>query len=1063
MISDNLDNLDNLDNMDNIKKTSEKIIVHGYDWTIEDLPETDHIQIKGWCLDRNSIPHMIRVEDFPEFCYVQLPQYIRGVYFKWDNAHVDLIYKQISMKLEKWGNSAPIRYEFVQKHTLYYYSMTKYPMLLLYFRRSSDLSKLQNILEPDGLFLPTFLYYKNIKLYMKVWETNIDMIRKYFTNRNTGMSQWFTADAERMNGADKMSTLEFEYKIDWRTMVSIPNSESKGWITYPSIFSYDIETYSDNPNVFTNKLHAKHCIFMVSCIYQSCKNGIKVYSKHCIVYGECEPIEDTEIINVKDEMSLIDEFCKLLIRLDPEILTGYNIFSFDNGYFQARMDLDLREWPNMSRLKEVLKRDVKRDVVIDRYATKMVSKSWRSNAYGTNTIHILHMEGRIHVDMLPVIKRSKKMMNYKLNDVAKEFLKKSKHDVTPAEMFKTFEKYKKSVTNPTDIALREDSMKEMTRVVKYCIQDSELVIELFENRKVWTDLIEMSNVVGVTPMQLFTRGQQIRCLSLVYHYACRRGFVIDRREQIIGDDFEGGFVYDPLTGLHDGVLCFDFAGLYPSIMRTYNICYTTFLKLELLHTIPDSQCNVFEFDQEIKKQKKNDNENALGDAEDKEDKEENEEKEEIVKKIIKRKYKFIKPEFRRGIIPEIEDSLVSARAEAKDQLKIEKDPAIRSILSIRELALKMTANSLFGFLGVKEGGKLSFLEGAMCITARGREMINKVYNYLKDVYNAKVIYGDTDSSMVDVGCKSLEECMIMGEKLAKEITNLFPPPIKIEFEKAMRILCLKKKHYAAALVKKGKDGMYYYDLNAENLMFKGILVARRDNFHLVRVVYTNLLLIGMKRESIVKAFDCIVDACELLLSGKVDIKELSVIRELGSYYTQENYFMNLFSKQLKKIGKPAVPGERLEYVIVENKNEKLLGLRMRTLDQYYEKREKNEEEKLDYPYYLERGFMVPIDNLFNCLYKDILVKMGSIGYTPPRGNFVSVASPVAMIIKMIKYGEKIDIREIKKWFLTHLEKKKESETFIICKFEPTYIKSAIQVPITTSPSQKQQSIMKYIL
>ena len=56
---------------------------------------------------------------------------------------------------------------------------------------------------------------------------------------------------------------------------------------------------------------------------------------------------------------------------------------------------------------------------------------------------------------------------------------------------------------------------------------------------------------------------------------------------------------------------------------------------------------------------------------------------------------------------------------------------IRTILDKRQLALKVTANSFFGFLGVQNGGKLPLIEGAMCITAKGRALISSVNGYLE--------------------------------------------------------------------------------------------------------------------------------------------------------------------------------------------------------------------------------------------------------------------------------------------------------------------------------------------
>ena len=64
--------------------------------------------------------------------------------------------------------------------------------------------------------------------------------------------------------------------------------------------------------------------------------------------------------------------------------------------------------------------------------------------------------------------------------------------------------------------------------------------------------------------------------------------------------------------------------------------------------------------------------------------------------------------------------------------------------------LKVSANSLYGFLGAQVKGKYSLIEGSMCVTSRGRELITDSALYFEKHYNATTVYGDTDSTMVYV-------------------------------------------------------------------------------------------------------------------------------------------------------------------------------------------------------------------------------------------------------------------------------------------------------------------------
>lgn len=44
------------------------------------------------------------------------------------------------------------------------------------------------------------------------------------------------------------------------------------------------------------------------------------------------------------------------------------------------------------------------------------------------------------------------------------------------------------------------------------------------------------------------------------------------------ESFEGAFVKEPITGMHNAVACFDFASLYPSVMRQMNVSPESFIK-----------------------------------------------------------------------------------------------------------------------------------------------------------------------------------------------------------------------------------------------------------------------------------------------------------------------------------------------------------------------------------------------------------------------------------------------------------------------------------------------------
>jgi DNA polymerase elongation subunit (family B) len=1234
----------------------ETITIHPYDWEILDADEPDeNVRIRSWCLDIESKPYLLRFENFPVWCHVELPKYNKGSTRIWtiDKINAFMSWLKYAMK-----DNAPIKHYYKNAPKVYYYrdNDMKFPMLLLLFRNikamkycESLLSKPQNV---NDLGI----------LKCNVWETSIDVVRKLLTTKKCKYSQWFSIDGIKCDEDNKISTIENEYIVKWDSLKPIPPEESKGWSTNPRILAFDIESYSNNHKTFPNKYYTLHVAYMLSAIYQ--RIGDKSSrQRYVILYGDCDEIYEDDgqtkfakIIKVNSEKELCDEFAKLVRELDPEIVTGYNIIGFDYDYLHARLENKGHKWEQMGRIENQL--------------PVLSSKMWKSGAYGYNKLNILKMEGRISVDLLPLIKRDYKLDKYDLGFVSNFFLGRTKHDVKASEMFEIYENLKSAKT-PEEY---EKAKERMTKVTKYCIQDSELVVDLIDKLNTWISLVEMSNVVGVTIMDLFTRGQQIRCISQFYDLAANLGYIMDKRD-MDRVSFAGGFVYEPIPGLYENVICLDFSSLYPSIIRAYNICHSTLVPPELDSIIPDKICNIIEFDQEEEDLVNNDESDEEDEPPKRKTKPNNVE-------IKHYRYKFVKRDVRVGILPQLVEKLVNERKAVRRQLEgvkdedgkwitpPEKDPVVKTILDRRQLALKVSANSMFGFLGA-QGGKLPLIEGARCITAKGRELIGEVNTYLMEKYKAKIVYNDsvskdtpllirknniimykqicdliefnendnredgkqernieennievwsdngwtkikrvirhktekqmyrvitnhgivdvtedhsllnekaeeispkqlkigerllhrdlpkienyvpissikqaklvrdashpkqttnkveaamlfhnlsqhsrtvvsynsstgeylcfncyyqeiddritdiiplgkcddyvydletenhhfgagigciivhnTDSSMVDLGITDPKEATKWGFKLAEEISGvkkgqkrydgtiatedmagLFPPPLAMEFEKAMRQLVFKKKKYAAFLV--GKDGNFMKNkITGEyEVLKRGIVLARRDNCRYLRKLYEDIMLKVLSRTPIKEAVDKIIDTISGLLEGKVDWRELIIIREIGNYASDATYFMKTFADELRRVGRPCQPGERLEYIVCDIPEKEKVGQRMKTAEMIIENIDSGTPDKIDYSYYIEKQLLNPLDQLFSIGYGEKLKEIndyygeGKIGFKPQRGKFISISTPIKLIIKMMKEG--YEIKTIKPWFENVINNMKPSIKLIV--------------------------------
>ena len=163
------------------------------------------------------------------------------------------------------------------------------------------------------------------------------------------------------------------------------------------------------------------------------------------------------------------------------------------------------------------------------------------------------------------------------------------------------------------------------------------------------------------------------------------------------------------------------------------------------------------------------------------------------------------------------------------------------MLDGRQLALKISANSVYGFTGAQVG-QLPCLAISSSTTAFGRVMIERTRELVLDKYtkangyehDCQVIYGDTDSVMVKFGTDSIEESMRLGQEAAAYVSNFFIKPIKLEFEKVyFPYLLMNKKRYAGMLWTKPSK--------PDKMDCKGIETVRRDNCALVAQVVQRTL------------------------------------------------------------------------------------------------------------------------------------------------------------------------------------------------------------------------------
>lgn len=176
-----------------------------------------------------------------------------------------------------------------------------------------------------------------------------------------------------------------------------------------------------------------------------------------------------------------------------------------------------------------------------------------------------------------------------------------------------------------------------------------------------------------------------------------------------------------------------------------------------------------------------------------------------------------------AILPNVLRNLVQKRKLVKDQIKKERDPVKLGQLDIRQKALKLTANSMYGCLGFSSSRFYACAIAAL-ITRTGRETLLKTKELAEEKLGFNVVYGDTDSIMINTGTKSLRDSLEMGKKLKAEVNVLYKC-LEIEIDGVFKsLLLMKKKKYAAIKIDDYQNG----EGRITSKEVKGLDMVRRD-------------------------------------------------------------------------------------------------------------------------------------------------------------------------------------------------------------------------------------------
>jgi len=744
--------------------------------------------------------------------------------------------------------------------------------------------------------------------------------------------------------------------------------------------------------------------------------------KHVITLDTCSPIEGVVVVQCKTEREVLLEWSRFIRLLDPDMITGYNIFGFDYAYMYDRAE-ELgceEEFGMISRIKGK--------------ACEVVVKELASSAMGDNTLRYLNMEGRVNIDLLKVIQREHNLVSYKLDFVAETFIndkilaidgrelkiknsrtlnvgnyitifcggddkycdgKKFKItaislptdtitlvcDIDPTILSKkpTWRLAKDDVSPQDIFRCQQGTADDRAMIATYCVQDCVLCLHIINKLQIITNNIAMANTCSVPLSFIFLRGQGIKVFSLVAKQCRKDKFLIpvlkhDKEiRTLYNPKFEYGLEDDQIPDLDDG---FEGAIVLKPNPGIYLDNYVTILDYASLY--PSSMISENLSHDSIVFDKK-----YLGDKGVEELKKIGYDYVDITYDIFswidpkvrgKGKVKtgvktcrFVQPpNGEKSVVPRILRQLLTARTDARAKIKTEPDEFKRGVLDGQQLSYKITANSVYGGIGATTNA-VCMKEIAASTTATGRKLLYLAREKVLEKFDgAEIVYGDTDSIFIDFHAKDADGNRLTGKVGLKKSIDLGVEAENYiqQFLKPPHRLEYEKTFWPFILFSKKRYIGYKYEFDLDNYKetSMGIVMKRRDNAKIVKHVYGRVTDILLKERDLAKSIKVLQEDLHSLLDGKFPMDMLVITKSLKGFYKNPTQIAHkVLADRMgdRDPGNKPMSNDRIPYAYIETKNAKLQGDKIEN-PQFIT----DNKLKLDYKFYITNQIMKPVGQIY---------------------------------------------------------------------------------------------------
>jgi DNA polymerase delta subunit 1 len=762
----------------------------------------------------------------------------------------------------------------------------------------------------------------------RVYESNMDPVLRFMHVTKCSSTGWIDPG---LCEPDLETTCDVNlWSPNWRFISPVARDD----VSPLRIMSFDIECYSST-GAFPDPRNPHDVVFQIGMTTKTF--GQESMTRHCLCLKKTS---GPDVESFETERDLLDAFQKYMVKMDPDIITGWNIFGFDLEFLHFRSVLHGAStvW---GRVKDA--------------PSELVEKNLSSSALGNNLLKMVPMKGRYVFDLFQDVKREHKLESYSLNNVSKRFLSDAqKLDMPVKEIFSRY---------------AEGDPDRLGEVAEYCIQDTVLPHKLMEKLCQIQNQIEMAKACWVPISFLSERGQQIKVFSQMAYKARELNFIIPTFKYGASgpadEGYEGATVLEAQAGAYYGpITALDFASLYPSIMCAHNLCYSTLVmdpKYDNLPGVEYEQYGSHRFAQNVPS----------------------------LLPVILTDLKAFRKKAKK----------LMAQHEGTPMEAIYNGQQLAYKISMNSIYGFTGASK--GMLPCVAIASTVTMRGRQMIEET-KNYVEEHFPGAKVRYgdtDSVMVEFDVQGRK---GQDAIDYSWQLGEQAAEQCTKLFKAPNDLELEKVYCPYFLySKKRYAAKMYegKCNKDGTPVLKEDGTRLVafkkidVKGLQVVRRDSCPFVRETLKELLNMVLESSDPTPVIAFAREEARKLMAGEVPMEKLLMSKQLASAYKVVQPHVMVRDKMKTRVpGSEPQQGDRVAFVIVKGDGKMCEKAEDPTWA-------RDHKVPLDYQYYFTNQFKKPVQDLLEPLVnpdaifdKKFMVKTSSTAETEARKAFLAMFS-----------------------------------------------------------------------